>query len=73
MSIHGIRYAVEFNAFIPEGSGFLIMDEARGPVVVYRHPSEYALHMARATWHPRGHCATWTDATECRCMLGGDS
>lgn len=74
MTNGGVQCAVDFNPHVPSGMGFLLMDHFRGPVVVYRHPSEWAVHMARATWHlERRGCPTWTDATECRCMLGGEA
>lgn len=63
---------VEFNPFLPAGSGVVMMT-MYGPQIVFRHPSEWLLSMTGATWHVSGHCPTWTDADECRCMLGGDA
>lgn len=39
-----------------------------------RHMSELLLMLSGARWHPHGHrCPTWTDAAECRCMLGDEA
>lgn len=72
-ALSSVSYVVEFNPWVPSGSGVVMSDAMRGFVVIYRHPSEWALHMASATWHPDGaRCQTWTDS-ECRCMLGGEA
>ena len=41
--------------------------------ILCHHESEFWTAIAGARWHVRGHCPTWDDATECRCMLGGES
>lgn len=65
---------VEFNAFLRPGMAFVLSTAERGFVRVFRHRSEYYLHVTRTRWHvERAHCPTWTDATECRCMLGGEA
>lgn len=65
---------VHFNPWVPPGTGFVMRDASGILVRFYRHFSEYALHNSGAAWHvERERCPTWTDATECRCMLGGDA
>jgi hypothetical protein len=39
--------------------------------VYVRHLSEILCAIAGATWHVNGHCPTWTEETECRCMVEG--
>lgn len=62
-------FEVRENPFIPVG-----MVASRGRLVFVRHLSEFFIGMAGARWHPNGEtCPTWTDADECRCMLGVES
>ena len=62
---------VRFVPWMAPGTAYVI---AEPPMVIARHESEYLLMWARATWHVHaGHCPTWDNATECRCMLGGEA
>lgn len=72
MSLHDVAFAVEFNPHLRPGMGVVMMAGLGGMTVIYRHPSEWAVHVSGATWHPNGErCPAWTD--ECRCMLGGEA
>ncbi|WP_141328328.1 hypothetical protein [Myxococcus sp. AB025B] len=45
-----------------------------GQVLFTRHMSEFLLLLSGARWHvERDRCPSWTDATECQCMRGGDA
>jgi hypothetical protein len=72
---YGLPYALHIDPYIPSGSLFIVSAGyfGRTPTLLARHFSEYAVVVAGATWHPRGHCPTWDDSTECRCMLGGEA
>jgi len=37
--------------------------------ILVRHMSEFLLALTGAAWHPNGHCPSWTDSAECRCMV----
>lgn len=55
---------------VPDGLGWLVQSPS-GPVWLVRHTSQALTRLAGATCHySRSTCPTWTDAAECRCMLG---
>lgn len=55
--------------YIKEGTFW----EMNGQILCH-HESEFWTAVAGVRWHVwRGHCPTWDDATECRCMLGGEA
>jgi hypothetical protein len=61
---------VQFCEYLQEGTAFVMA----GGILLCRTYGEFALIAANVNWHPwKGHCPTWTDATECQCMLGGEA
>lgn len=68
----GVIFGVRFNTFVESGTLHVTYAEAGVPVVWVRHPAEWTIHLAGASWHPNGErCPTWTE--ECRRMLGGEA
>jgi len=69
-----VVYTVRISPWMEPGTAALIRGLSGAQALYVRHPSEYALLMSGATWHVDGHrCPTYTEAAECRCMLGGEA
>ena len=64
-----LRRCIRASPFVPEGTFW-----AMNGLILCHHESELWTAVSGARWHVwRGHCPTWDDATECRCMLGTES
>lgn len=71
MNLLGVE--VRFSPYLEPGTAVLVGNGPRD-IVFFRHTAELLLHLSGAKWHVnKGHCPTWDDTTECRCMLGGEA
>ena len=68
-----IPFGIEVRASEFLAPGTMVLVGPRNAVYV-RHLAELTPSLAGVRWHVHGErCPTWTDATECRCMLGGEA
>lgn len=62
----------QFNSFLPVGRAFLTSLPGRGIELWARHPADLTPARMGTRWHVgMAGSPTWTDATECRCMVEG--